>query len=61
MELRNVEEAVHTGKAIGTGSLKASGSVRYVCCGLLYDDHFLGLLKNLSSSFIPKYGEQFVN
>lgn len=62
MELRNVEETVHIRKEIGMGSLKASGSVRYVCCGLLFAGRFLGLPKGgLSSSFIPKHGEQFVN
>jgi len=59
MELRNVEETLHVREEVGTGSLK--GSVRCVCCGLLCAGHFLGLPKNLSSSFVAKHGEQFVN
>lgn len=60
MEIRNLEETVDVRKEIGMERLKASGSARSVCCGLLYAGHFLGLPKNLSSSFIPKHGEQFV-
>lgn len=61
MELRNIEEAAHVKEEVGRGNLPASGSARYVCCGLLCAELLSRLPKNLSSSFTARNGEQHVN
>lgn len=45
MELRNIEEAAHVKEEVGRGNLPASGSARYVCCGLLCAELLQGFLR----------------